>query len=181
MPVWYMEVKLNFYLSFFCFFFFFFISINLILSSCDCTNIATDISGSNIAFTCSQWSSATKKDLFKILGTPQSDKLVRLDGKPLDKALPKYLVEATEWFYWADEGIEDLRLIDLGESFLQRAEPTRLAQPPALKVPETIFAESFDHRVDLWRAGCVVPILQKVYINYVAFFIHVVMSVWFHR
>jgi hypothetical protein len=42
------------------------------------------------------------------------------------------------------------------ESFLQGAEPTRLAQPPALKVPETIFAESFDHRVDLWRAGCVV-------------------------
>jgi hypothetical protein len=41
--------------------------------------------------------------------------LVRLDGKPLDKALSKYLVEATEWFYWADEGIEDLRVIDLGE------------------------------------------------------------------
>ena len=59
-------------------------------------------------------------------------------------------------FYWTDEDIGDLRIIDLGESFLQRAEPTRLAQLPALKVPETIFAESFDHRVDLWRAGCVV-------------------------
>jgi hypothetical protein len=85
-------------------------------------------------------SSATEKNLFKILGTPQIENSVRLDGKPLDKALPKYLVEAAEWSHWADEGIEDLRIIDLGESFLQGAKPARLAQPMPLKVPETIFA-----------------------------------------
>ncbi|KAK9486522.1 hypothetical protein V1527DRAFT_59169 [Lipomyces starkeyi] len=46
--------------------------------------------------------------------------------------------------------------MDLGEGFLQGAEPTALAQPGPLKVPETIFAECFDHSVDLWRAGCTV-------------------------
>jgi serine/threonine-protein kinase SRPK3 len=103
MPEWHMEVILL------VFFFFF---------SYGCTHLATDISGSNIAFTCGKLSSAAEKDLFKILGTPRIEKLARVDGKPLDKALPKYLVKAAEWYHWADEGIEDLRIIDLGESFL---------------------------------------------------------------
>ena len=31
-----------------------------------------------------------------------------------------------------------------------------LAQSSYLRVPETIFTDSFDYRVDLWRAGCMV-------------------------
>ncbi|OXV09564.1 hypothetical protein Egran_02672, partial [Elaphomyces granulatus] len=61
-----------------------------------------------------------------------------------------------EWDNWTDEDVENLRIIDLGESFLQGAEPTKLAQPGPLQAPETIFMEHFDHRVDLWRAGCVI-------------------------
>jgi hypothetical protein len=56
----------------------------------------------------------SEKDLFKIPGIPQYEESTRLDGKPLDKALPKHLVETAEWYYWADEGIEDLRIIDFG-------------------------------------------------------------------
>jgi serine/threonine-protein kinase SRPK3 len=82
--------------------------------------------------------------------------LVRLDGKPLDKSLPKHVVGAPKWDNWVDEDKEDLRIIDFGEGFLKGAEPAELAQPKPLRVPETIFAEPFDHRVDLWRAGCAV-------------------------
>jgi hypothetical protein len=78
-------------------------TVSFFFFSYGCTHIATDISGSNIAFTCGKLSSATEKNLFKILGTPQIENLVRLDGKPLDKALPKYLVEAAEWSHWVDE------------------------------------------------------------------------------
>jgi serine/threonine-protein kinase SRPK3 len=95
--------------------------------------------------------------------------LVRHDGKPLDKSLPKQLVGATKWDKWVDEDKEDLRVIDFGEGFIKGAEPAKLAQPGPMRVPETIFAEPFDHRVDLWCAGCVVrdapPILQKIDIN----------------
>ena len=118
--------------------------------------MATDISGNNIVFTCGHLSSATKEDLFELLGTPISAELARLDGKPLDEGLPKHLVSTAEWDNWTDEDVENLRIIDLGESFLQGAEPTKLAQPGPLQAPETIFMEHFDHRVDLWRAGCVV-------------------------
>ncbi|KAN0071169.1 Protein kinase-like domain containing protein [Elaphomyces granulatus] len=97
-----------------------------------------DISGGNVAFTCSHLSTATKGALFEVLGIPKTEDLVRHDGKPLEKSLPKHLVESAKW------------------GFLQGAEPVKLAQPGPVRVLETIFAEPFDHRVDLWLAGCVI-------------------------
>lgn len=92
----------------------------------------------------------------EVLGDPIIEQVVRIDGKPLEIGLPTQLVEAATWIGWADEDYEDIRLLDFGESFLQGEEPERLAQPGDLRVPETIFTESFDYRLDLWRAGCAV-------------------------
>ena len=69
--------------------------------------------------------------------------------KPLDKNLPKHLAS---WGNWANEDGEDLRIIIDFEEVFQGAEPARRQ----LRVPETIFTKPFDHRVDLWRTGCVV-------------------------
>jgi serine/threonine-protein kinase SRPK3 len=114
-----------------------------------------DIHSCTVAFTCTDLSFATKEDLIKIVGIPKFEHLARLDGKPLDKALPKSLVEATEWDHWAGENIEDIRIIDLGEGFPQGMKPASRTLLGPLKAPETVFEGSFDHRVDLWRAGCV--------------------------
>jgi serine/threonine-protein kinase SRPK3 len=102
----------------------------------------------------------TENDFLKVLGVPELEELARLDGKPLDNGLPNQLVKAAGWDEWIDEDDEDLRIIDLGESFLQGAEPETLAQPGCLQAPETIFTDSFDYRLDLWRAGCVVRKLR---------------------
>ncbi|GFF78035.1 protein kinase dsk1 [Aspergillus lentulus] len=115
-----------------------------------------DISGGNIAFSCSNLSNVAEEDLFEVLGLPETEQLVRLDGKPLDKGLPKHMVKAAEWDEWVDEDEEDLRVLDLGEGFFQGHEPKTLSQPGQLQAPETIFGNSFDHRVDLWRAGCMI-------------------------
>ena len=61
----------------------------------------------------------TEESLFKVLGSPESAELARLDDKPLSKSLPSQLVEAVSWVDWIDEDEEDLRIIDLGEAFLQ--------------------------------------------------------------
>ncbi|KAH8429360.1 uncharacterized protein LDX57_007024 [Aspergillus melleus] len=115
-----------------------------------------DISGRNIAFTCTQLSNMTEEQLFEVLGVPEIAPLARIDGTPLENGLPSQLVKATEWTDWIDEDDEDIRLLDFGESFLQGEEPTRLAQPGILRVPETIFTDSFGYRVDLWRTGCMI-------------------------
>lgn len=82
--------------------------------------------------------------------------MARFDGQPLEDGLPRQLIKTSGWDNWIDEDEEDLRIIDFGEAFLQGAEPAKLAQPDALRAPETIFKSNFDFRLDLWRAGIVV-------------------------
>jgi serine/threonine-protein kinase SRPK3 len=113
----------------------------------------------NVAFTCNGLSQLTEEELFEVLGAPKSEKLARLDGKPLDEGVPNQLVKAASWVGWIDEDDEDLRIFDLGEAFLKGAEPKILAQPQDLRVPETILTDSYDYKVDLWRAGIMVRTL----------------------
>ncbi|KAL4897599.1 kinase-like domain-containing protein [Aspergillus ambiguus] len=115
-----------------------------------------DISGRNIAFSCTNLLNTTEEQLFGLLGFPEIEALARLDGTPLENGLPKQLVKAAEWVEWIDEDDEDIRLLDFGESFLQGEEPKSLARPGTLRVPETIFTDFFDYRVDLWRTGCMI-------------------------
>ncbi|KAE8312897.1 kinase-like domain-containing protein [Aspergillus transmontanensis] len=115
-----------------------------------------DISGRNMAFSCTHLSHASENETFEVLGTPEIEPLVRVDGAPLQNGLPTQLVKAAEWVEWVDEDDEEFRLLDVGESFLQGEEPKVLAQPGTLRVPETIFTDSFNYRVDLWRAGCMI-------------------------
>ena len=120
------------------------------------TYFLLDISGRNIVFSCTNLLNVTEEQLFAVLGSPEIETLARLDGASLEDGLPKQLVKAVEWVEWIDEDDEDIRLLDFGESFLQGKEPKKLAQPGILQVPETIFTNFFDYRVDLWRAGCMV-------------------------
>ncbi|GES59645.1 kinase-like protein [Aspergillus terreus] len=75
---------------------------------------------------------------------------------PLPDGFPNQLVKAAEWVDWIDEDDKDIRLLDFGESFLRGNEPQHLAQPGSLHVPETIFTDRFEYRVDLWRVGCTI-------------------------
>lgn len=112
-----------------------------------------DISGMNLAFTCSSLLGTTKEEIFEAIGSPKVEPVAHEDGGPLPKGLPTELVEAAEWEDWIDEDEEDIRILDLGQSFLQAEEPEKLAQPGILRAPETIFTGNFDYRVDLWSAG----------------------------
>ncbi|UDD64950.1 hypothetical protein AFCA_012144 [Aspergillus flavus] len=96
-----------------------------------------DISGRNMAFSCTNLSHASENELFEVLGTPEIELLARVDGAPLHNGLPTQLVKAAEWVEWVDEDDEEIRLLDVGESFLQGEEPNVLAQPRTLRVPET--------------------------------------------
>ncbi|KAJ5633376.1 hypothetical protein N7490_009715 [Penicillium lividum] len=115
-----------------------------------------DISGRNIAFTCTHLSKQTEEQFFDVIGFPEIEPPKRIDGTTLGKELPAQLIKAAEWTEWIDEDDEDIRLLDFGESFYQGQEPQKLAQPGSLSVPETIFTDCFDYRVDLWRTGCMI-------------------------
>lgn len=82
--------------------------------------------------------------------------MVRRDGKPLSPSVPKEYVETEAWYDWNDEEFEDIKILDLGEVFGQREEPSLCVLPGECRAPEVIFEDSFDHRTDLWQAGCAV-------------------------
>jgi serine/threonine-protein kinase SRPK3 len=122
-------------------------------------NFLADLSVRNLAFNSTRLSHLTEEELFRVLGLPKSEEVIRLDGKPLGEGIPNQLVKSTEWIGWPDEDDEDdedIRIIDLGEAFTQDTVPESLAQPGDLQAPETIFTDRFDYRLDLWRAGLIV-------------------------
>ncbi|KAK3296451.1 kinase-like domain-containing protein [Chaetomium fimeti] len=125
-----------------------------------------DISGANVAFTTSRLATLSLDDLLKVIGAPKTEKLVRRDGEPLAPGLPEQLVQEARWDDWSDEDEEDIRLIDLGESFPHATPPAKLAEPWGLQSPEGIFTGKFDHRVDLWRAGCTIYFLVMALIPF---------------
>lgn len=90
------------------------------------------------------------------MGAPKTEPLTRVDDLSLKEGLPTQLVEVAQWPDWLDEDYEDIRLLGFGESFLHGNVPEKLTQPGEFRVPEVILEESFDHRVDLWRTGCMV-------------------------
>ena len=112
----------------------------------------------NLAFPCDHLSRASEDELFQVLGSPESQALIRSDGKSLEEGVPKYLIKSATWEHWLEECDfpVDIRLIDLGETFHQNAVPERIAQPFGLQAPETFSINGFDYRLDLWRAGLLV-------------------------
>ncbi|KAJ5085091.1 hypothetical protein N7532_009862 [Penicillium argentinense] len=137
-----------------------------------------DVSGRNIAFTCSHLWKQTEEQLFDVLGFPKLEPLTRVDGAPLGNGLPTQLVKAADWGEWIDEDDEDIRILDFGESFFQGQEPIKLAQPGSLRLPETIFTDSFDYRVDLWRTGCMQTYLRRYDVK-IYFFLFTTWPFWY--
>lgn len=123
--------------------------------------IQRDLNVQNLAFTSGHLSHLSKDELIQMLGPPESEDLIRLDGASLGDSIPSQLVKSAEWAGWPDEDDEDdedIRIIDLGEAFPLDTSPERVAQPGGMQAPETIFAGRVDHRLDLWRAGLIVRI-----------------------
>ncbi|KAI1113555.1 kinase-like domain-containing protein [Nemania sp. NC0429] len=111
-----------------------------------------DVSNNNVAFTC-QFDD--EEDLFHATGDPVTADYT-CEQTPWSPKLPKHLVGCTIWPGWYELDEEDLRLIDMGDTFPVRDTVAKLAQPLDVRSPETFFIGSFDHQHDLWRAGCVI-------------------------
>ncbi|KAI9654945.1 MAG: hypothetical protein M1821_005698 [Bathelium mastoideum] len=115
-----------------------------------------NVSGVNTVFTCRHLTRSSKKEALRIIGLPEWENLVRLDGQAIGRGMPKQLVKTAIWDDWVEEDEEDIKLINFGQAFSHGNEPTNLTQPPGLEAPETIFTDSIDYRINLWRVGIVI-------------------------
>lgn len=114
-----------------------------------------DLNMNNIVFTCHRLANSDRRIWIELAG-PVCSKLVRRDGEPLSPSVPKEYVATEAWYDWNDEEFEDIKILDLGEVFCQGEKPPPCVLPGECRAPEVIFEDSFDHRTDLWQAGCAV-------------------------
>lgn len=69
----------------------------------------------NVLFRLPELEVASPEVIIKDLGPPQTGKIARKDGGPLEPGMPKYLVEPAEWNPKIYPHLREVRLIDFGE------------------------------------------------------------------
>lgn len=119
-----------------------------------------DVSANNVAFTCKSLLNDDDDDLLDLISEIYVAK--PWPDNPLPSPhLPKQLVQTARWNTWEDETEEDIRLVDWGSAFPvgETVLAEAMMQPIDLRSPETFFIGWFDHRHDVWRAGCVIFML----------------------
>lgn len=116
----------------------------------------TDLHTRNIAFTLSLSDSASEDELFRLLGKPEFGQVRRVNGQALETGVPEHLVRPSSFPPSVSSLSDSIKIVDYGESFFDTDPPATLHTPLAVRAPEIVLGDSFDHRVDLWSMGCLV-------------------------
>ncbi|KAI0107101.1 kinase-like domain-containing protein [Nemania sp. FL0031] len=117
-----------------------------------------DIHTRNLALVIPGIDSLPEEEFLEKLGEPDTGKVTRIDGLPIESYVPPYLVMPTEFPEISiDEGLPfspNVKLIDFGTSFYQDQPPANLNCSVSVQAPEVIFGDPMDRQVDMWSAGC---------------------------
>jgi serine/threonine-protein kinase SRPK3 len=105
--------------------------------------------------------SLSEKPLLKRLGSPQTGLVRVLNGGTLPPGMPEYLVWPANTPVDKSSLETPIKLIDFGESFLPGGRPQTLHTPLALRAPELLLEDNWDHKADLWTLGCTVSAIQQ--------------------
>ena len=122
-----------------------------------------DIHTRNLAITIPGLESLDERSFFERLGSPHASPVTRLDGECLISNVPSHIVRPAS-FRMKDilQISPTVKIIDFGEAFFRHSVPDTLHTPLAVRAPEVIFGDTFDRRVDMWSAGCLVSPLTDM-------------------
>ncbi|KAL7789766.1 kinase-like domain-containing protein [Trichoderma afarasin] len=81
-------------------------------------------------------------------------KVSRKDGSPSEKGVPEYLVEPVEYKFDKSEILDEIQLVDFGQSFFIGHTPKSINTPTSLHPPELVFRHPLTEAVDIWNLGC---------------------------
>ncbi|KAL6827999.1 kinase-like domain-containing protein [Trichoderma camerunense] len=81
-------------------------------------------------------------------------KVSKKDGSPSEKGVPEYLVEPVEYRFDKDELLDEVQLVDFGESFFISNPPKSVYTPMSLHPPELVFKHPLTEAIDIWNLGC---------------------------
>ncbi|KAJ4861386.1 protein kinase domain-containing protein [Trichoderma breve] len=81
-------------------------------------------------------------------------KVSKKDGSPSETGVPEYLVEPVEYKFDRSEILDEIQLVDFGESFFIGHPPNSIHTPMSLHPPELVFRHPLTEAVDIWNLGC---------------------------
>ncbi|KAK4062901.1 hypothetical protein Trihar35433_8696 [Trichoderma harzianum] len=81
-------------------------------------------------------------------------KVSKKDGSPSETGVPEYFVEPVEHKFDKSEILDEIQLVDFGESFLIGHPPKSICTPTSLHPPELVFRHPLTEAVDIWNLGC---------------------------
>ncbi|KAI0867389.1 kinase-like domain-containing protein [Hypoxylon argillaceum] len=113
-----------------------------------------DLHTRNIVFTLPLLNSTAEDELSRILGEPEVAQIRRVNGERPERGVPQYIVRPSPYPSSVLSLSSSVKIVDYGESFFDADSPATLHTPLAVRAPEVVLGDVFDHRVDLWSMGC---------------------------
>ncbi|KAF2110989.1 kinase-like domain-containing protein [Lophiotrema nucula] len=111
-----------------------------------------DIHMGNVLFRLSE-TERSSLERIEELNTPLQGNVTRKDGASLDKGMPDYLVEPIEYYAKNKEHLDEIQLVDFGESFFVASPPKSIYTPMSLHPPELVFRRTLSKVIDIWNLG----------------------------
>ncbi|KAL7907398.1 kinase-like domain-containing protein [Trichoderma velutinum] len=81
-------------------------------------------------------------------------KVSKKDGSASEKGVPEYFVEPLEYKLDKNELLDEVQLVDFGESFFISNPPKSVYTPISSHPPELVFRHPLTEAVDIWNLGC---------------------------
>lgn len=107
-----------------------------------------DIGPHNILLQLRHVNQISKREMARLLGPPSTEPPCRIDGKPLDKHVPEYLVRPIDISNLPTTN--EVSIIDFGVSFHADEPPRRIGIPAQFASPEALFGCYPGLSADVW-------------------------------
>ena len=111
----------------------------------------------NIAFKLPNMDSWPVERVYEHCGVPETQEIIRYDGKPLGPEVPPYAVFPTIFHGSENLPLGEISILDFGEASFATTEPrTKWHTLIQLQAPEALLGEPVCHSADIWAFACTV-------------------------
>ena len=120
------------------------------------THSALDIHMKNIAFKLPNIDSWPVEKVYEHCGVPETQEIIRYDGKPLGPEVPPYAVFPTIFHGSGNLRLSEISILDFGEASFATEPRPKWHTPILLQAPEALLGEPVGQSADIWAFACTV-------------------------
>lgn len=114
-----------------------------------------DLYTGNILLQLDSFDSWSDEEVYHCLGDPVQETIHRINGEPVDKCAPQYIVHPGDLSRLeARMLLSKVLIIDFGQAYFLDKAPKFTTSPSQFSPPENIFRQGISPASDIWALGC---------------------------